>query len=68
MVNYSTMKIKALFSFETLVSIPEDVNIHFVRIARFIPGRRTGAIYVGRSESNVSYLFPWKLQQIQRAQ
>ena len=26
------------------------------------------AIYVGHSESNASYLFPWKLQQIQRAQ
>ena len=25
-------------------------------------------IYISCSESNASYLFPWKLQQIQRAQ
>lgn len=25
------------------------------------------AVYVGRSETNASYVFPWKLKQIQRA-
>ena len=28
----------------------------------------TEIFYVGCSESNVSYLFPWKLQQLQRVQ
>jgi hypothetical protein len=63
--NYTTLKIWALFSFETLVSIPEDVNLHFpflhtCALPDLIPGRDSGAIYmyVGNSKSKVPYFIP----------
>jgi len=69
MVHYSTLKIQVLFSFETLVSIPEDVNLHFIRIlpcthvciARFNPWPRYRCyvyMYEGNSKSKVPYFIP----------
>lgn len=60
--------IQVIVFFETLVLIPEDVNLHFIRIlpsvhmciARFVPGRGTGGIYMyeGNSKSKVPYFIP----------
>jgi hypothetical protein len=64
----STLNMQVISSFEMLLSIPEDGDLHFIRIrpcvymriARFIPGRDTGAIYMyeGSSESKVPYFIP----------
>jgi len=69
MVHYSTMKIQVRFSFETLVSIPEDVNLHYISIlpcihvciARFNPWLRYCCyvyMYEANSKSKVPYFIP----------
>jgi len=68
MEHNSTLKIQVIVFFEMLVLIPEDVNLHFIRIlpcvhmciARFVPGRGTGGIYMyeGNSKSRVPYFIP----------